>query len=174
MWLPTHSSPQFTVEPNHPNENLALPPVTRDTWHTYVVHFIAGRTDGTTVRPGAITVWADGATKPVIALQGINTVQRAKGPDGHWYVQRWMQLWEGDYTQNLQTVSTVRLALTRIGGTLQQALADRPALVGTNLEDQFYSGNGVDDGAPTVASAGPLGAASAVAIPASLQASSGR
>ena len=51
-WLPGQSAPQFTIEPNHPNENLLLPPVSRDTWHTYVVHFVAGRTDDTTPHAG--------------------------------------------------------------------------------------------------------------------------
>ena len=110
---------------------MLLPPASRDTWHTYVVHFIAGRTDGSTLHPGALTVWVDGNDQPAINLTNINTVQRAQGPDGNWYVQRWMQLWEGDYTQNLQAVSTVRLALTRVGGTLQEALADRPTIDST-------------------------------------------
>ena len=101
-WLPGASGPQFTVEPIHPNENVLLPPASRDTWHTYVVHFIAGRTDGSTLHPGSLTVWVDGNDQPAINLTNINTVQRAQGPDGNWYVQRWMQLWEGDYTQNLQ------------------------------------------------------------------------
>jgi hypothetical protein len=166
-WLPGASAPQFTVEPNHPNESFPLPPVSRNAWHTYVVHFIAGRTDGTTVHPGALTVWADGSNTPVINQTNINTVQRAQGPDGQWYVQRWMQLWEGDYTQNLQAVSTVRLTLTRIGATLQQALADRPTIAGTSVAGQFYSGSGANDGAPSVTQVGSL-TANDGAIPASL------
>jgi hypothetical protein len=172
-WLPGARAPQFTVEPNAPQNNLPLPPVSRNAWHTYVVHFIAGRTDGTTAHPGAITVWADGANKPVIDLHDINTVQRAKGPDGHWYVQRWMQLWEGDYTQNLQAVSTVRLTLTRIGATLQQALADRPTIVGTSVAGQFYSGSGANDGAPSVTRVGSV-AAGDKAIPSSLAEAAGQ
>ena len=164
------NAPQMTVEPNHPNENVLLPPASRDTWHTYVVHFIAGRTDGSTLHPGSLTVWADGIGKPVIDLHRINTVQRAQGPDGNWYVQRWMQLWEGDYTQNLATASTVRLALTRIGGTLRQAVADRPVMTGTSVAGQFYSGSGTNVGPPSVRAVGSLGATDAV-IPPSLRAS---
>ena len=149
-WLPGQNAPQFTVEPDHPNENMPLPSASRDTWHTYVVHFVAGRTDGTTPHAGAITVWADGSDVPAINATNIDTVQRAQGPDGNWYVQRWMQLWEGDYTQALTTPSTVRLTLTRIGGTLAQAMTDRPAVASTNLSGQFYSGSGTNAGAPSV------------------------
>jgi hypothetical protein len=166
-WLPGASSPQFGVEPNSPNNNLPLPPVTRDAWHTYIVHFVAGRTDGTTVHPGGLTVWFDGNDTPAINLSNINTVQRAKGPDGNWYTQRWMQLWEGDYTRNLQTKSTVRLALTRVGSTIAQALADRPVMVGSTLSGQYYKGSGINMGPPTIASAAALTAADG-AIPTSL------
>jgi hypothetical protein len=155
-WLPGDPSPQIDVQPNAPNNNLPLPPVSRNSWHTYIIHFIAGRTDGSTVRPGAITVWADGADTPVINLTNINTVQRAQAPDGHSYTQHWMQLWEGDYTQNLQTSSTLRLALTRIGTTLQQALNDRPTVAGTSLNGQHYTGTGPNLGPPTITPAGTL------------------
>ena len=75
---------------------------------------------------GSVTVWADGSDTPAISLNNVNTVQRAKGPDGNWYTQRWMQLWEGDYTGGLPVKSTVRLALTRIGTTHERS-ARRPA-----------------------------------------------
>ncbi len=166
-WLPGANAPQFTVEWNHPNENLLLPPVSRDSWHTYVVHFVAGRTDHSTPRPGALTVWADGADSPTINLSNINTVQRAQGPDGNWYVQRWMQLWEGDYTQALGAASTVRLALTRIGPTLADALNDRPTLDSTNVDRQFYSGSGANLGAPSVRQVGTFSSNDG-AIPTSL------
>ncbi len=166
-WLPGASAPQFGLEPIAPNENIPLPPVTRNAWHTYVVHYIAGRTDGSTVRPGALTVWADGSDTPAINLNNVNTVQRAQGPDGNYYTQRWMQLWEGDYTRNLQSVSTVRLALTRVGNTLAQALADRPAVNGTTVPGQYYSGHGTNAGPPSVTQATPLTAADG-AIPPSL------
>jgi hypothetical protein len=166
-WLPGANAPQFGLEPIHPNENLPLPPVTRNAWHTYVVHYIAGRTDGSTVRPGALTVWADGSDTPAINLSNVNTVQRAQGPDGNYYTQRWMQLWDGDYTRNLLSVSTVRLALTRVGNTLAQALADRPTVIGTTAPGQFYSGRGTNAGPPSVTPATPLTAADG-AIPPSL------
>ena len=166
-WLPGANAPQFGLEPIHPNENLPLPPVTRNAWHTYVVHYIAGRTDGSTVRPGALTVWADGSDTPAINLSNVNTVQRAQGPDGNYYTQRWMQLWDGDYTRNLLSVSTVRLALTRVGNTLAQALADRPTVIGTTAPGQYYSGRGTNAGPPSVTPATPLTAADG-AIPPSL------
>jgi hypothetical protein len=166
-WPPNDPTPVMNVEPNAPNNELALPSPSRDTWHTYVVHFVAGRTDGSTVHPGAITVWADGADTPVINKTNINTVQRAKGPDGNSYTQQWMQLWEGDYTRNLQTKSTVRFALTRIGNTLSAALNDRPSVAATNASGQYYRGSGTNLGASSISSAGGL-SASAAAVPQSL------
>ena len=118
--------------------------VERDTFHTYVVKFVAGRTDGTTVRPGALTVWADGADTPAINLQQINTLQRYNG-----VTQKWMQLWEGDYTRGLQQTSTQSFVLTRIGGTLAEAIADRPIATGSNASGQFYTGSGPNLGAPS-------------------------
>ena len=151
-WLPSQPSPTISVEPQPDAQNMPLPIPVRDRWHTYVVHFVAGRTDGSTPRAGAITVWADGVDEPVIERVGINTVQRALGPDGRWYTQRWMELWEGDYTSSLQVPAPTRLVLTRIGRTLVEALADRPTLVGTTHEGQYYSGSGADHGPPSVRS----------------------
>jgi hypothetical protein len=148
-WKPELRSPTFNIELQPSTTNMPLPVPKRDAWHTYVVNWVAGRTDGTTVRPGSITVWADGADRPVIQRRNINTVQRATGPDGQSYTQRWMQLWEGDYTSDLQVKATTRLALTRIGKTLAEALADRPRLAGTNLRGWYYRGTGVNLGPPS-------------------------
>jgi hypothetical protein len=95
-------------------------------------------------------VWADGSDEPVINRSNINTVQRAQGPDGRCYTQRWMSLMEGDYTSGLPVPATTRLVLTRIGKTLAEADADRPTSAGTNLADQYYSGRGPSYGAPLV------------------------
>jgi hypothetical protein len=164
-WLNGAPAPQFSVLAL--NNAYRLPAVERGKWQTYVVHFIAGRTDGTTVRPGSLRVWANGNDTPVIDARNINTVQRAQGPDGNWYVQRWMQLWEGDYTMDIQVESTVHLALTRIGTTLEEAINDRPSVVGHNANGQYYRGSGVNLGAPSASDTGsrPAGAA---AIPPSL------
>jgi hypothetical protein len=148
-WLPSRPSPSITAHPQADARDMALPIPTRDRWHTYVVHWIAGRTDGSTPRAGAITVWVDGADRPVINRTNINTVQRGQAPDGRWYTQRWVQLWEGDYTSALAVSATHRLALTRIGKTLAEALADRPAVAGTNLAGWYYKGSGVNLGPPT-------------------------
>jgi hypothetical protein len=166
-WPSNDPTPVMNVEPNQPQNELPLPNPSRDAWHTYVVHFVAGRTDGSTMRPGAITVWADGGASPVIDKTGINTVQRARANDGRSYTQQWMQLWEGDYTRNLASQSTVRLALTRIGTTLGAALADRPTVDATNASGQYYVGSGTNAGAPSITDAGGI-AASAAAVPASL------
>jgi hypothetical protein len=149
-WLPSRPSPSISVEPQPDARDLPLPVPARDRWHTYVVRFVAGRTDGSTPRPGALTVWVDGADRPVIDRPGINTVQRARGSDGRWHTQRWMQLWEGDYTSGLQVPAPTQLVLTRIGRTLGEAIADRPTLAGTSLAGQYYRGSGVDYGPPTV------------------------
>jgi hypothetical protein len=148
-WLNGSPAPQFTIEPNSPNHEYRLPAVSRDAWHSYVVHFIAGRTDGTTVHSGALTVWADGNDVPAIDLHNVNTVQRAQGPDGVWYVQRWMQLWEGDYTANLPVRARTQFVLTRIGRTYAEALADRPYAIANSAGGQYYRGTGVNVGAPT-------------------------
>jgi hypothetical protein len=166
-WLSSQPGPTITVEHQADTRNMPLPVPTRDRWHTYVIHFVAGRTDGSTPRAGAITVWADGADQPVIARTGINTLQRAKGPDGQWYTQRWMQLWEGDYTSGLQVPATTRIVLTRIGKTLAEAIADRPTLAGTNLAGQYYSGSGPNHGPPSVRQLTPRTAGEAL-IPSSL------
>ncbi len=143
-WQPGAPAPQFSLQYYDSGKAHYLPTPTRDTFHTYVAHFIAGRTDGTTVRAGALTVWADGANTPVIDLNGINTLQRYNG-----VTQKWMQLWEGDYTQALPIVARTQFALTRIGKTLPEALADRPVAIGGTAAGQFYTGNGVNLGAPT-------------------------
>ena len=149
-WLPGRSAPSISVQPDSSARDMALPVPSRDGWHTYVVHWVAGRTDGTTPRPGAITVWVDGNDTPHLNRTGINTVQRAQGPDGVYYVQRWMQLWEGDYTSALPAPATTRLVLTRIGRTLQEALDDRPSVAGNNLAGQYYSGSGANYGPPLI------------------------
>jgi hypothetical protein len=149
-WLPGRASPTVNVQYHTDAKNMPLPIAGRDRWHTYVVHWVAGRTDGSTLRPGAITVWADGADQPVISRTRINTVQRAQGQDGKWYTQRWMSLWEGDYTSALPVPATTRHVLTRIGRTLAEALADRPTMAGNNLAGQHYSGSGSNYGPPTL------------------------
>ena len=116
----------------------------RDTFHTYVVKFVAGRSDGTTAHTGALTVWADGADTPVINMQNINTLQRYNG-----VTQKWMQLWEGDYTHGLPQSATQSFVLTRIGGTLAEALADQPVATNSNATGQFYTGTGTNLGAPS-------------------------
>ena len=139
-----------------------LPVPKRDQFHTYVVHFIAGRTDGSTPRAGAFQVWADGVDTPVIDLRNIDTVQRADG-----VTQKWMQLWEGDYTRALPQIARQGFTLTRIGRTLSEALADRPTSVGTTAEDQFYTGSGEDLGPPSAKKL-PARTADAALIPSSL------
>jgi hypothetical protein len=141
---------------------LPLPVPARDQWHTYVVDLVLGRTDGSTVRPGALRVWADGADRPVIDVSNINTLQRFDG-----VTQKWMQVWEGDYTRALQRPATQSLVLTRIGGTLAEALSDRPTADATTVPGQFYTGSGADLGPPTAKRIEPRLASSA-RIPAAL------
>ena len=110
-----------------------MPVPQRGVWQTYVMHYIAGRNDGTTVRPGEVQIWVNGNDTPVVNRTNINTMQRAKDPRGIWRLQRWMQLWEGDYTSGLPVEARQRFVLTRIGHTLDEALADRPTLEATTL-----------------------------------------
>lgn len=152
-WLPSRSSPQFTVQPMQTagdprGHEHSLPVPVRDEWQTYVAHYVAGRREaGLTLRPGSLRVWANGAL--VIDIQNADTVQRAKASDGVYYVQRWMQLWEGDYTMDIQVAARTRLALTRVGRSYSEALADRPTKKGDNVPGQFYRGTGIDLGPPS-------------------------
>jgi hypothetical protein len=136
-WRASDPAPSLCVLCAYESEgggSHVLPVPTRDEWHTYVVHWIAGRTDGSTARPGLVEVWVDGADEPHLRRTNINTVQRAIGNrDGKPYVQRWMVLWEGDYTSDLPVEAKQRFVLTRIGGTLEEALADRPTLKSTTI-----------------------------------------
>jgi hypothetical protein len=152
-WLPGNPAPTVNVEPAQSGGlNYLLPVPARDVWHTYVIHFIAGRTDGSTVRAGAVTVWADGVK--TLDLQNANTVWRAQAPDGQSYTQRWFQLWEGDYTRGLQVVAKHDLLLTRIGTTLAAAIADRPTLQSTTAPGQFWDGTGLNLGPPSITQVG--------------------
>ena len=62
-WRPNNPCPTHLGRSGTAAQNMRLPIPKRDAWHTYVVHWVAGRTDGSTVRPGSITVWVDGPTR---------------------------------------------------------------------------------------------------------------
>lgn len=164
-WLGGEPAPGFGIEPMNgtPQHRSLMPPPARDEWHSYLARFVAGRTDGSTVRPGSLTVWADGS--PTVDLQNINTVQRAQAPDGNWYVQRWMQIWEGDYTKNLPIVSDFKMLLSRVGRTKAECLADVPIAAGTNLDSSYFGGSGPNYGPPSIAQVGAR-LASASRVPA--------
>ena len=171
-WLPSQPAPSLCVLCGYESEgggDHPLPVVARDQWHTYVVHWIAGRTDGSTVRPGFVEVWVDGADEPQLRLTNVNTVQQARGDrDGQPYTQRWMQLWEGDYTSGLPVEARQRFTLTRIGRTLEEALADRPTLRATTLGGyRRVSGNAPE---PSLTILSPARKASESRIPPSLAA----
>jgi hypothetical protein len=142
----TATTAATTVNPPSGSLDLPLPVPARDVWHTYVVDLVFGRNDGTTVRPGALRVWADGVNTPVIDVSDVNTLQRYGG-----VTQKWVQVWEGDYTRALPQVARQSFVLTRIGKTLADALADRPSAIGSTVPGQFYTGSGVDLGPPSVA-----------------------
>jgi hypothetical protein len=135
-WRPSQPAPELCVLcaiKSQGGASYPLPVPQRGVWQTYVIHYIAGRTDGTTVRPGLVQIWVNGNDTPVVNRTNINTMQRARDPGGVWRLQRWMVLWEGDYTRNLPVPAKHRLVLTRMGKTLDEALADRPTLKGTTL-----------------------------------------
>ena len=158
----TTAAPTTTVPTPTGPLDLPLPVPARDVWHTYVVDLVFGRTDGTTVRPGSLRVWADGADTPVIDVSDVNTLQRFGG-----VTQKWLQVLEGDYTRALPEVARQSFVLTRIGKTLAEALADRPSAIGSTAPGQFYTGSGVDLGPPSVARIASR-SATAARIPASL------
>jgi hypothetical protein len=72
-----------------------------------------------------------------------------------------MQLWDGDYTQDLQRPAAQDFVLTRVGRTLHEALLDRPRLIGTTAHGQRYTGSGVDLGPPSLTPIGTVSAAAA-------------
>ncbi len=117
----------------HNKTKIPTPSVNQ--WHSYVVHIVFGRTDGTTPRAGMSEVWMDG--NKVADVRNVNTLQRAKGPDGNYYTQQWLQLWQGTYTSgapcqpaNTSAVSG-KLTLARIGKTSSEAINDVPQYSGT-------------------------------------------
>ena len=135
-WLSNKPSPSLGVLAAYGSEggaNHPLSVVPRDKWQTYTMHWVAGRTDGTTPRQGLVEIWENANDTPKLRRAGINTIQKAKASDGKIYVQKWMQLWEGDWTQNLQKASSVSLALTQSGRTFQAALAEGPARFHSNV-----------------------------------------
>lgn len=132
---------------------------------TYIFRIVFGRDDNSTVRPGEIDAWADGLQ--VVHERNCNTVQRAQGPDGQWYTQHWLQLWEGDYTRNLPVVAQFGGPLSGVGRTLAEALADLPVAAGTNLSSSFFGGSGPNFGPPTAIQVGTFDTAWRI-IPAEL------
>jgi hypothetical protein len=147
-WNPGDPSPCVMVEPAKSGGlTIPLPVPQRDTMNEYLLHLIAGRADGTTPRAGALTVTANGV---LVSNGKLDTVQRAQGPDGKMYTQRWMQWWDGDYGSNLSAPSTTRFQLTRFGATQAAAYADVPQLLGDNIASQVWNGKAPNVGPPTV------------------------
>lgn len=153
-WLPGFLQPTLDMEPfQSGGMNVALP-YKWDSWCTYTIQLIAGRNDGSTVRPGALSVFLDGSTTAYKSFTNCNTVQRAVAPDHVAYVQKWMQLWEGDYTSGLQQVTEFQLALAGVGNTRSEAAADRPVPAGSSSDTCYYSGSGQDFGPPSITQQG--------------------
>lgn len=152
LWNKGQASPAMHFENAGPLDIL-VPLPTRDAMHVYDVKFRAGRTDGSTVRPGEVEVWADGAL--VKKLSNINTVQRAKGPvDGQLYVQRWMSVpWAGHYSAWLSKRSEHWFNMHGVGTTQAQAAASIITPTQTPAEalaTQAYNSHGPDGGPPTL------------------------
>lgn len=149
-WLPGHPTPSVNIEPAISGGlNVYAPRMNLGKQFTTVVHFIAGRTDGSTVRPGEAQVWFQGYK--VFDAKNINTIWRAQDPvDNQYYTQKWMMAWDGWYTQNLQAKLNVKLALMRLGHTFEEALADRPIRVTDTMGGQHYKGSGANLGNPTL------------------------
>jgi hypothetical protein len=144
LWLKGEKSPELHCEPvSSGGHSWLLQEPTRDAWHEYLIHFVAGRTDGTTARAGLIECWADGQL--AVDAASLNTVQRANG-----YTQAWAQGWDGDYTRALPKPSTVRFGLTGYGRTRDEALADVPRKIGDNLGTTTWTGVAPNLGPPTL------------------------
>lgn len=102
---------------------------------TYVYHWIAGRNDGGTLRPGLLEVWAN--NEKIATHTNINTIQKGIGSDNKIYIQRWMSLWEGDYTKALKRSAAHSVILTRVGRTFLEAVNDRPIRKGDNSHSWY-------------------------------------
>lgn len=148
-WNPPADAPCMMVEPYQSGGiEIPLPVPDRDVWQTYEIHYIAGRLDKTTARPGIALVSVNGA-KPIGV--GGNTVQRAVCPsDGKAYTQGWMQWWDGDYGENLSEPSTTQFQLTRFGATREAAYADVPMKLSDNIASQVWNGEAPNVGPPTL------------------------
>lgn len=113
-------------------QDYLFPTQAKNAWHQYVMHITFGRADGTTPHAGAVQIWVDGTKR--YDLTNLNLLQKAVGPDGVTYVQRWVTLWQGTYTKsapcnpNNTSARSGRAVLARIGNSLQQALDDTPKL----------------------------------------------
>ena len=154
LWNKGWTAPAMHFEQAAPSTGLDifLPTPPRDAMQTYDVKFRAGRTDGTTVRPGEVEVYAAGAL--VMKKTNINTVQKAVGPDGQTYVQRWMSVpWAGHYTAWISKRSACWFTMPGVGFTqaAAQAMSCAPGQTpAESLASQLYNGHGPDLGAPTL------------------------
>lgn len=151
-WLGGDPSPCVMLEPaKSGGMKIQLPVVTRDHEHEFRIRWVAGRTDGSTARPGEIDVWADGGL--VTSLRGLNTVQRAQDPTtGQWWTQRWASgPWDGDYTSDLPVKCPESYRPTQIGPTFADAEKTVPTVLNLSpITDQVYRGAGANLGAPTL------------------------
>lgn len=150
QWRPQDPTPSFGFEyVKSGGLIMPVPLPKRDVMHEYVLRFVAGRTDGTTVRPGAYEIMVDGG--PATIGQGnINTIQK-NAPQGSstQYVQQWIAAgWDGDYGQDLTVPSQTGFCLTGAGPTLAAARADVPIAVGGTFASQGWNQRQPNDGAP--------------------------
>jgi hypothetical protein len=109
-----------------------LPTPALDRWHSYTMHVVFGRTDGTTPRPGAVTIWMDG--QKVLDIANVNTLRYGHDRNGHGAVQYMVDVWEGGpYLFGAPcrsigaSVYKSKLVAARFGRTLDEMLADTPA-----------------------------------------------
>jgi hypothetical protein len=152
QWRPQDSTPSFGFEYVHSGGYIvAMPKPTFGVPHEYICHFVAGRTDGSTVRPGAFQITADGEN--VGGNGNLNTIQQAQITPGvgPFYTQRWMAAaWDGDYSRNLPAPVTTRFGLTGVGRTLDEARANVPRQVGSTFDTQAWNGKAPNVGPPTL------------------------
>jgi hypothetical protein len=86
--------------------------------HTVAMKLVLGRNDGTTARPGRLRIWLNGDL--AVDKNNINTVWKFSNG----VIQRWMWVWAGFYSRNVQKPCPFKLAFPFMGTTPQSCMSN--------------------------------------------------
>jgi hypothetical protein len=87
--------------------------------HTIATKMVLGRNDGSTARPGRIRFWLNGEL--MVDKNNINTVWKFSNG----VIQRWMWVWAGFYSRNVQAPLPFKLSFPFMGTTPGGAMAQK-------------------------------------------------